>query len=177
MAYHGAMTTEPMLTTKDLAAWGTFPQATIDAVVQAVRARCGWHIAPVVTETLTLDARGADYIMLPSLRVVEVTAVRVWDEAEQAMVPASGWSLRTGWSANGMLHRPGGWPDGFRTVEVDLEHGYDTVPTDLAKMVAERTERRVVQESLQGHSLTYSDDAAAYGLESPLDAYRIPLEP
>ena len=171
------MTDTPMLTTEQLKPWGLYPQATIDAVVQQVRARCEWHIAPEVTETLTLDARGADYIMLPSLRVVEVTAVRVWDDAARALVPATGWSLRTGWSANGMLYRPGGWPDAFRAVEVDLRHGYAEAPADLAKMVAERTERRVVQESLQGHSLTYSDDAASYGLESPLDAYRIPLEP
>ena len=169
--------TNDMVSAEQLRPWGAYPEAAVDAVVQQVRAACGWHIAPERTETLTLDAKGADYLMLPTLKVSEVSAVRVWDEGRHAMRELSDaeWSARTGWSANGMLYRPGGWPDGFRTVEVDLVHGYQQAPAELLRLVADGTARRVQAESLQGHAITWAADDT-HGMGSALDAYRIPLE-
>ena len=45
------------------------------ATVAEVRAYCGWHIAPVVTETLTLDGPGGHLLVLPTLRLVDLLSV------------------------------------------------------------------------------------------------------
>lgn len=51
------------------------PQFWLDAATQAVRSYVGWHVAPVVTETITLDGRGGRSLLLPSLHVGEITSV------------------------------------------------------------------------------------------------------
>ena len=103
-----------------------------DAATQAIRDYCGWHVAPVIDATLTLDGTGTDTVLLPSRRVVDVTEVKVGGVAQDAD--------RFEWSADGLLRRRHGcWPDRYRILTVGLEHGFDhdtVLSTVVASIVA-----------------------------------------
>lgn len=89
---------------------------------QLLRNVCGWHVAPVVDEVLTLDGNGTSRIALPSKRVEDVTSVTV-----DGLVLLSGRDYR--WSADGWITRVGGvWPDVERSIVVSLRHGFDFAP-------------------------------------------------
>lgn len=108
------------------------PRPPEDAATQAIRDYCGWHVAPVVTETLTLDGTGTGTLLLPSRRVVDVTSVKV-DGVELEDTAYE-------WSADGLLRRRRGrWPGRYRSLVVDLEHGFNdtsVLSTVVASIVA-----------------------------------------
>lgn len=116
----------PLATAQELADFTgrPIPTAQADLLLElasgAVRAHCGWHISPSVTETLTLDGVPERVLLLPSGHVTAVSAVTV-----------DGATLDPGsyeWSALGRLWAPGGWRWDYRTLTVDLTHGYADVP-------------------------------------------------
>lgn len=110
-------------------------QKALKAAEAAVRKLCGWHVAPVIEETLTLDGSGTRSLFVPSLRVVEITACTVLG---REVDPAS-----LEWSEKGFLRRNGGvWPDRLRAVTLTLSHGFDEV-TDVAAIVQEIADRAV----------------------------------
>lgn len=145
----------------DLLSYGTaldgfpgapFTPSQVRAAGEQVRVECGWHIAPTVTETLTLDSAGGRVLTLPTLRLVAVTEVR--DVTGDTPEVLTGWRQ----SKVGMLSRVS-WPVGFAAVEVDLTHGYPECPPDLLAVLAERCQRFgkdgfVRQESLGSRSVT-----------------------
>ena len=93
----------------------------IRAAQAAVQTWCGWHIAPIITETVTLDGNGGRAIQLPSGRVVAIDSVQAggveWDPAQY------------GWSQAGMLESYGpAFPRRFRSVRVTMRHGYEEAP-------------------------------------------------
>lgn len=135
---------------------GPFTDSVVFAAAESVRSECGWHIAPQVTETITVDSPGGRVLLLPSLFVTEVTAVR--DVTGDEPRTLTGWRI----SRAGMLHLAGGWPEGFAAVEVDLTHGYESCPAELLAVIADRALRNakdstVVQESLGSRSVSYRD--------------------
>jgi len=91
--------------------------AVLEAVSAGVRAYCGWHIAPVITETVVLDSDGATVLVLPSLHVIGVDEVKVNGKPLDAD--------KFEWSGSGELRRGYGWPNRWRSVEVTFEHGFD----------------------------------------------------
>lgn len=83
--------------------------------MSAVRDYCGWHVAPVYTETLVLDGDGTRRLLLPTRRIVEL---------HDAQIDGEPVDLR--WSADGWITRPSGvFPDRERCVKVTIEHGFD----------------------------------------------------
>lgn len=136
------------------------------SVGDQIRRLCGWHIAPEITETLTLDSDGARTLMLPSLHVTDVTSVRDVTGSEPREL--TGWR----WSKNGMIELPAGFPRGFRAVEVDISHGYETCPPELFPVAADFSRRRVAQESIGGRSVSFVS-AADGRLDSILSAFKI----
>lgn len=127
-----------------------FPEAIVKAVGEQIRSEAGWHIAPEATETLEVWADGGVTAILPTLRVVEVTAVRNADTGQEI----HGWRIN---KATGSLHRRGGrWPE---VIEVDLTHGYKTCPTELLALAAARSKQitagGVKSEALGGHSISF----------------------
>lgn len=83
----------------------------------AVRRFCGWHVAPVIEETITLDGSGGRDALLPSLRVVQLVSVL----NDGADVTAS-----VDTSKAGILRLPSGkWTDRLGRITVSLRHGYD----------------------------------------------------
>jgi len=105
----------------------------VEAATQAIRDYCGWHVAPVKEDTLTLDGTGTDTILLPSRLVVDVTRVQVRGEE----LPASSYE----WSTIGALRRLNGvWPNSYRSIEVTLKHGFTdmSVLADVVQSISER---------------------------------------
>lgn len=145
-----------------------FVTAVVDAAAGQVRSECGWHIAPVVTETVTLDTGGSTVVLLPSLLVSSVTAVR-----DEDGVVLTGWKSRP----NGVLRYTGGWPE---VIQVDITHGYATCPPELIAVVAERAQRikggRVKAESLAGRSVSL-DTASNQDGSGVIARYTIPGRP
>ncbi|MGV9181816.1 hypothetical protein [Arcanobacterium canis] len=126
------------------------------AASETIRAYCGWHVAPSLTETITLDAHGDHTLHLPSMHVTDIASVKIWGEDVTNDIT---------WSAAGMLqYRPRSrhvFPDGFRAVEVTLTHGWDlkVVPQvqalvlTLAKRAANQAP--ISSQSVNGASVSY----------------------
>lgn len=91
--------------------------ALLGGASAAVRRYCGWHVTPVLTETVVLDGPGGSLLQLPSLRVESVDEVVV----NGTELDVDGLE----WSAKGMIRRRS-WPQKFRSVRVTFTHGFDT---------------------------------------------------
>lgn len=96
-------------------------ETLIAGATDAIRLWCGWHVAPVLTETLTLDAEGSASLRIPTGRLITATGLKV----DGAPVPDDVWD----YSMAGMIRlRRGVFPDRFRAVEVTITHGYERAP-------------------------------------------------
>lgn len=150
----------------------------LKAAEAAVRSYCGWHIAPLVTESFVLDGTGSRTLFVPSLRVTDVTAA----ENDGDVLDVT--TLE--WSADGFLRAPGVWTRKLRGVKLTLTHGFDAVPevAEVVRSVADRAKSSpggVVREQAGSVSLQYS--ATAPGVSggvvlmaherAQLDPYRI----
>lgn len=154
-----------------LAEWpgAPFPASLVTAAGEQVRDRCGWHIAPVETGTVTVHSDGSATLLLPSLKVVDVTAVR--DVTRDDTTVLDGWRL----APSGILYRASRWPVGL--IEVDLSHGYAACPESLYAVVAERAQfmrrdRSVGQESLGSRSISIRSERSS-GSEGPSPAEQV----
>lgn len=96
------------------------------AACAAVRGYCGWHVAPAVTETVTVDGPGGDLLRLPSAHVTAVLSVV--SDGEAVADPQ--------WSRHGMIRAEcGRWSNRFGGVVVELTHGFDECPADVLEVV------------------------------------------
>lgn len=95
----------------------------------AVRRFCGWHVAPIIDETITLDGSGGTDVLVPSLRVVELVSVLNDGVNVTASVDPS--------KAGILRLTSGRWTDRLGRVSVTLRHGYelDEVP-EVAAIIA-----------------------------------------
>jgi hypothetical protein len=120
----------------DLTDYRAGDPATIIAQAQgAIRRYCGWHIAPSVIETITLDGSGSRSLWLPSLHVTDI--VSVTDEGTQ--VAADDYD----WSQTGYIHRRYScWTSRPRQIVVELIHGYDNIPPELIGVAVSLASRR-----------------------------------
>lgn len=104
----------------------------VESASAAIRDLCGWHIAPVVEQTLLIDEpMGRADIFLPTLRLLEVTAVTVEGVALDVDQLAA-----VDWSSRGYLGRGNGgrWPTRRRSVEVTVRHGWPAPPASVARV-------------------------------------------
>lgn len=149
--------TEPLVDASDLADFpgAPFTPSQVKAAADQIRDECGWHIAPQLTQTLALDSDGGRLLALPTLHLVEVTAVR--DMTGTAPNVLDGWRK----SRIGLLERTAGvWPQGLEAVEVTIVHGYEACPAALLPAIAARCQRfnkdgTVRQESLGSRSVSF----------------------
>ncbi len=96
-------------------------QPLLDGASAAIRRYCGWHITPVLTETITLDGPGGSILMLPTLNLISV--VSFTERGTAANVS------ELEWSAKGMVRRRHSrWTTRFRGLTVEMEHGYEDAP-------------------------------------------------
>lgn len=146
-----------------------FTQEMVEVAVAAIRADAGWHIAPVVTETVTVFGDGRRSLFLPSLRVLSVDAVTFGG------LPVQGWMLCPGCVLYGISSWE--WPVG--PVQVTLTHGYESAP-DLIPAVAARLngftrgDRAVVSQTDGPFTTTYSTDAEMSASDTVISRYSIP---
>ena len=85
-----------------------------------VRRFCGWHVSPVATQTISLDGNGDIYLFLPTLKVVNLTAIT---EDGVALDVAE---IERSVECPGMLIKKsrGHWARGYGNIEVTFEHGF-----------------------------------------------------
>ena len=120
--------TEPLFAESDFETYlcgESYP--ALDAAQAVIRAYCGWHVAPVIEETVVVDGGWVgDKLFLPSLHVLEVSDVTVnGDEAVDLTTVEV--------SQSGYLRRFGSWwyTYDLRNVSVTMTHGYADVPANL----------------------------------------------
>lgn len=123
-----------MVQTSDLTDFpgAPFSQKIVDSAVRELRSRLGWHVAPVATETLTLDHEGGRDLVLPTRQIISVAEIR--DISGSTPTVMSGYRA----SKNTGIITGAYWPCGLSVLEVDLIHGYgiDPLPEDLLAAVA-----------------------------------------
>ncbi len=155
-------------------------QGQIDQAVGLVRAFCGWHVWPVVTETLIVDGVGGVVLTLPTLKVTDValvveSGVVLVDLNRHLSVvdDADGYE----WSASGDVKRVGGcWTTRWRGIEVTLTHGFETCP--LLSVVAGIASSGTAPEVVGPFSFGGSDAASSVmPYRDALSLYRIPVLP
>ena len=146
------------------------------AACAAVRAYCGWHVAPSVSETLTLDGSGTEFQLLPSLYVTDVAVVtELGNEVDAATYE---------WSQSGQLWRAGGWLGHFRGLVVEITHGYETCPPEIIGVLLEAADRGVGSSVSQVGQVRMGGvsgvpGAASFMLDQKavLDRYKLPPRP
>lgn len=126
----------------------------LNAAHGAVRRECGWHVAPIVEETLVLDGSGGESLLLPSGRVVEILEATNAGEDVTADVD---------FSKSGVLElQCGRWASRLGQVTIRLRHGYavEEVP-EVASLIATLARRGgsapgvVARQSVNGASVEY----------------------
>lgn len=129
-------------------------QFWLNAANAAVRRECGWHVAPLITETLTMDGSGGRTLLLPSKRIKRVVTAMSdgVDVTDRVHV-----SQRAG-----MVEIEGYWSRRLGGVSITLEHGYDIdeVP-DVAALILNLAKRAgsgqspIASQSVNGASVSY----------------------
>lgn len=124
------MTVEPIVT----ASTQVNPQFWLSAAHAALRRFCGWHVAPVITETLTLDGSGGKTLLLPSKRIVSIESV-ISDGVDV--------TDRVEVSKNaGMIEFGGHWSRKLGGIVIELTHGYEVDEVlDVSALIVTLTKR------------------------------------
>lgn len=155
-------------TTTDLASYlrrdlDAYDATTADLLINAASAlvteHCGWHIAPAITETVTVDGSGNRVLALPTLYLTDVVTVT---EAGVALDPTA-----LDWSTHGLIEKRSGtaWTARRRGVVVVMTHGLDAAPGWLTTLVcavagrALQTPIGVEREQAGGEQVAYARDA------------------
>lgn len=159
------------------------PALLLAAAEAAVRAYCGWHIAPVRTEDVVVNGSGGQVLGLPTMLLETVNTITE-DGATVAVSDVS-------WSRVGYLHRTQPWTSSLRGVTANITHGYDDVPAEVRAVVLSVAARAVVspdgvvRQQVGGVSVTFSQNGfnVAGGValldheRAALDRYRLPEQP
>lgn len=155
--------------------------AHLRAVSQMIRRMCGWHIAPVLTEAMTLDGPGGRVLQLPSIHVVDVVDVKFKDRLYDGTAHWAGVDeFSYDWSTSGLLERPHGWPRRYRAITAMVTHGFalDDV-RDLRRLVCLIASRAIaapkgaLRESAGGVSIEYSPDMVYQSERTLLDPFKV----
>lgn len=109
----------------------------VDAACAQVRDFCNWHIAPSVTETVTVPVRSG-VLSLPSLHVTEVVSV-------------DGTTDGFTWTSDGVVRLSYGHHWSYRQTPavVVFTHGYESCPLPVRQVVAQLASRGLVPEAQQ----------------------------
>ena len=140
------------------------PAFWLRAANQAIRTECGWHVAPIITEDLVLDGTGGTSLLVPSLRIREITSATSDGRDVTAEVKFS--------RRAGVLNLASGWSCDVGAIELTISHGFaaDEVP-DVAALIVTLTKRAaqstvIVQQSIGPASakIATGRDGAALGV-------------
>lgn len=162
----------PLASSGEIAQWMpgvSDAEARVGAASASIRRYCGWHIAPVLTQTLVLDGPGGYRLMLPTLNLVDVL------EFSQGGSPYQVASLQ--WSHKGYMEGCFGYQ--LRGITITIEHGYEAVP-DLAQLVCDLASRASVvpvavnREQAGSVSVSYREPGLMLHERDALALYKLP---
>lgn len=150
-------------------------QAAWDSACAALRTYCGWHVAPTVTQDMTLDGPGTYELLLPTMHLTDLVSVT---EGGAAVTSPE-------WSAKGLVRKGGypyRWSDRYRSIVVSMTHGFDECPGELIGVLTEAASRgvggsvfsQVGQVRYAGSSATPGSASFLIEQKAILSAYRIP---
>lgn len=126
--------------------WVEYQQSTpeyyLRVASEAIRTYLGWHLAPSITETLTLPVKQKGLIMLPSRFVTAVESVTIADEV---LDPSSDFIWDSGgWINTGSyyFYDTPRWPNvatswQLKEAVVEFTHGYPEVPLPVKQVAFE----------------------------------------
>lgn len=142
----------------------------VDAACDEIRTVCGWHIAPAISETLTVDGPGGTVLILPTLWVTALTTITV----EGAVLASTAYT----WSRGAVVRRIDGgvWPTKQGSIAVALTHGYPACPPAVRREVQRVAAARstipaaITQSQVGAVSISYSPPTVD---ESVIAAYRL----
>ncbi len=118
-----------------------FSEEEVDTAVAVLRAACGWHIAPTRDETITLDVLPYQRIIrVPTLALVSVDEIRDMTADPDYGVAIDPTTYDVSLKHN-KIRRHGYWPHGYGALQLDITHGYASVPADLLPVIAESATR------------------------------------
>lgn len=125
----------------------------LNVASELVREACGWHIAPVRTEDVTVNGRGGQMYWVPTKRLTDVHVVtfwpgrtspygdweEVWDEDDVEL------SDTFAWSEEGLIERwwYGTVPVGVASIKTNITHGYAATPDTVIAVICMMVERAV----------------------------------
>lgn len=160
--------------------------ADVDAARKAVQRYCGWHVAPAVDETLTLDGPGSPLLVLPTLHVENLVALSEdgveidvdylsWSHAGLVRKKVADWWVIA--PRNGLW-----WTANYRGITVEIRHGYDDAEDfDRAvQMVADSMVNRglgIVEKQVDDVRYRWSDKDTAMTAGYLLEGYRLEKRP
>lgn len=163
---------------RDLEAYRDGDDAALVANAQGViRRYCGWHVAPEVTETLTLDGSGSRSLWLPTLHVLSIDAIT----DEGVAVNSDDYD----WSSDGYVYRRAGvcWSSRPRQIAVTLTHGFTDIPPELVGVAVSIAARRgsspagVRREAAGQVSREYGTPDLLLHEQAVLDKFKLPPRP
>lgn len=144
------------------------------AALDLIQEYCGWHVAPSRAETVEAEGDGGRVLLLPSLHVTSVTAVR-----DESGVEVSDFKSRK----NGVLR--GCWRN-EELYRVDIVHGFDAMPSEIEDILADLESRSTPSGALvQVGQVRYAtaSDGSPLGAhltgaqKAILDRYKLPPRP
>jgi hypothetical protein len=105
-------------------------QRALNAAIAALQHYCGWHVSPVIQETVTLDGTGQNDLWLPTLKIVSIDSITAYDPGDGSTTTIdttdptqfSKSSEAPGFIYRGRWQR---WPWGHGNITVEYTHGYD----------------------------------------------------
>lgn len=150
-------------------------EPTPSAGLSAVRAWCGWHVAPSRTETVEVESDGASVMLLPSLHVTGVSEVR---DEDAEVVSSDSYK----WRKNGIVR--GCWWKCNELYEFDITHGYDDMPLELQQIIDDLNASGVGSTVTRETSGPFSREFGSADLESQpisvrsiISRYKLPPRP
>lgn len=146
------------------------------AAQAAVRRHCGWHVAPSMEVSGTLDATGSRILRLPVMGVSDLMALAAYGVDVLA---------KARWTDDGLVELPFPVPAGVAAVSWRAVAGYDpeevpdlqTVIVQVARRAANAPAGAVRSQSVNGASVSYGFTGDGAPLVSLLDSERDVLAP
>lgn len=107
-------------------------QRQLASALSLARRYCGWHVTPVKTDSLvTLDGPGGPLLVLPTLRLVQLTALTedgIPADVEQVSTSVRGLLRKKSGYTGGGPGVAGWWSDQLGGIEVSMVHGFTDAP-------------------------------------------------
>lgn len=138
------------------------------AAVSEVRGYCRWHLAPSLTETVTVDGSGGSVQLLPTLHLTNL--ISITNDGTLVEEPQ--------WSEMGAVRGPRYWTCKYRGVVAEITHGYEDFPPEVLAVI--RSMASGAGGALGGtatrltsgpHSVEFADPTPLH--RAVLDRYRI----